>query len=124
MQSVNIMIPKHRLFLFVMLALPLFSISQENSPYSRYGIGNLVPQGNLLNRSMGGISAGFADQNSINYVNPASYGHFSQSPDLALYLPPTIFDIGVEVTSRTLKSNSPTAKFTSNNFITSYLQAA
>jgi hypothetical protein len=107
-----------------MLALPLFSLSQENSPYSRYGIGNLVPQGNLLNRSMGGISAGFADQNSINYVNPASYGHFSQSPDLALYLPPTIFDIGVEVTSRTLKSTSPAAKFTSNNFITSYLQAA
>lgn len=120
------MIPIRKLFTLVLFALPLISFSQENSPYSRYGIGNLVTQGNIVNRSMGGISAGFADGptivagtakgqasgQAINYVNPASYSNF-------VY---TTFDIGLQVDSRTLKSTNPAGKFTSNNAIISYLQ--
>ena len=127
MQLVNIMmIPIRKLFTLVLFALPLISFSQENSPYSRYGIGNLVPQGNIVNRSMGGISAGYADGptilagtakgqasgQAINYVNPASYSNF-------VY---TTFDIGVQVDTRILKSTTPAGKFTSNNAIISYLQ--
>ena len=113
MQLVNItMIPKHKLFFLVLLALPLFSHSQENSPYSRYGIGNLVPQGNILNRGMGGISAGYSDGATLNYINPASYGR--------LYV--TTLDIGAQVDTRVLKSTSPEGKMTTSNAVISYLQ--
>ena len=113
MQLVNIMmIPKRKLFLLVLFALPLISLSQENSPYSRYGIGNLVPQGNIVNRSMGGISAGYADPTTLNFINPASYGRLVYST----------FDIGAQVDIRTLKSQAPVDKFTSKNAVISYLQ--
>ena len=76
MQLVNTMkVPKHRIYILLLIALPLFSIAQENSPYSRYGIGNLVPKGNMQYRSMGGISAGASDPTVINFINPASYSN-------------------------------------------------
>lgn len=106
------MIPKRKLLIAVLFALPLFSLAQENSPYSRYGIGNLAPQGNVLNRGMGGIAAGFADPLTINYLNPSSYGKLSS----------TILDVGLQIDSRTIKSNSPVDKFTSANAAISYLQ--
>lgn len=113
MQLVNIiMIPKHKLLGFFFFAIPLFSLAQENSPYSRYGVGNIVPNGNLANRAMGGISAAAADPATINFVNPASYSNL-------IY---TTLDIGAEVDSRTLKSIDPQAKFTANNAIISYIQ--
>ena len=127
MQLVNtMMITIRKLFILVLFALPLISFSQENSPYSRYGIGNLVPQGNIVSRSMGGISAGFADGptiiagtskgqatgQSINSVNPATYSNF-------VY---TTFDIGGQVDTRALKSTNPAGKYTSNNAFISYLQ--
>ncbi len=113
MQLVNIMmIPKRKLLGLVFFALPLISIAQENSPYSRYGIGNLVPNGNILNRGMGGISAGIADPATVNFVNPASYSNL-------IY---TTLDIGAETDSRTLKSVEPLGKFTANNAIISYIQ--
>lgn len=113
MQSVNIMmIPKHKLRGLLVFLFPLISFAQENSPYSRYGIGNLVPKGNILNRGMAGVSAGIADPATVNFVNPASYSNL-------IY---TTLDIGAEVDSRTLKSINPQGNFTSNNFIISYLQ--
>ncbi|HUS00485.1 MAG TPA: hypothetical protein VMY77_02090 [Chitinophagaceae bacterium] len=113
MQLVNIMmIPRRKLFVLVLFALPLFSLSQENSPYSRYGIGNLVVPGNILNRGMGGISAGYSDLATINYINPASYGRLFY----------TTLDIGAQVDTRILKSINPEGKFTTNNAVISYLQ--
>lgn len=113
MQLVNIiMIPKRKLSILVLFALPLFSIAQENSPYSRYGIGNLVRSGNVLNRGMGGISAGYADLTTINFNNPASYGRL-------LY---TTLEVGAQVDTRVLKSAAPVGKFTTNNAVFSYLQ--
>ena len=106
------MIPKSKLLGLVLIALPLISFSQENSPYSRYGIGNLVPAGNILNRGMGGISAAFADPATVNFINPASYSRL-------IY---TTLDVGAEVDSRTLISLDPQGKFTANNAIISYLQ--
>ncbi len=105
------MIPKRKLIFFVLYALPLISFSQENSPYSRYGIGNLVPSGNILNRGMGGISAGFSDAATINFLNPATYSN------LVL----TTLDIGAQVDSRTIKSTASAKKYTANNAVISYL---
>jgi hypothetical protein len=96
----------------VLFALPFFSIAQENSAYSRYGVGNIMPKGNILNRGMGGISAAYADPSTVNSINPASYSNL-------IY---TTLDIAAEMDSRTMRSQDPQGKFTSNNGIISYLQ--
>jgi len=88
------------------------AFAQENSPYSRYGMGDLVPNQNISTKGMGGISAGYSDFQSINFVNPASLGNISN----------TIFDIGTDVDSRILKSTNPAKKFTATNALFSYIQ--
>lgn len=110
--NLTMMMPKRRLFFFVLLALPLFSMSQENSPYSRYGIGDIVPSGNIVTRGMGGTSAAFSDYTAINFNNPASYSNLLW----------TTLDIGAQFDSRTIKSGSPIQSFNSKNAIISYLQ--
>ncbi|MEO5890360.1 MAG: hypothetical protein ABIQ31_08915 [Ferruginibacter sp.] len=86
--------------------------SQENSPYSRYGLGDIIPKSNIVSRGMGGIAGGISDYQSINFINPASYGN----------LKATIFDIGFEADRRTLKSTNPAARFSATNAVISYLQ--
>jgi hypothetical protein len=69
---------------FVILILTAFSpvFGQDNSPYSRYGVGDLVPPTNIINRALGGISAGYTDFLSINFNNPASYSSFQSVKEL------------------------------------------
>ncbi|HMJ48851.1 MAG TPA: hypothetical protein VK498_16075 [Ferruginibacter sp.] len=88
------------------------TIAQENSPYSRYGVGDLTPNRNILNRGMGGVAAGYSDYQVINLLNPASLGSIVT----------TIFDLGGGVDIRTLKSNTTPQKFSSVNANMSYLQ--
>jgi hypothetical protein len=106
------MISKRSLLGVVLFALPFISFAQENSAYSRYGIGNLTPQGNILNRGLGGVSAGFSDAASINFLNPASYA------DIRLIT----LDLALQVDSRTMIQQFPSDKFTSNNATVPYLQ--
>lgn len=61
--------------------------AQENSPYSRYGLGDIVPSQNTINRAMGGISAAYHDYQSINFTNPASYANISL----------VTYDLGLEI---------------------------
>ena len=98
--------------LLVACGLQLVANAQENSPYSRYGLGDITPNRNVLSKGMGGIAAGVVDYQSINFTNPATLGAISS----------TIFDVGAEVDTRALKSTSPAKKFTSANAIFSYLQ--
>ena len=42
------------------------------TPYSMFGVGDLVRPGTSLNRGMGGIGVGLRDNRYINYMNPAS----------------------------------------------------
>ncbi len=121
--------------LFVACGLQMSASAQENSPYSRYGIGDLTPNHNVFTRGMGGVSAAVADfitldpantnklntyllqpsnSNGINFTNPASLSSISN----------TIFDVGVDVDYRILKSTNPAKKFTSANTYVSYLQLA
>lgn len=97
--------------IFLSLLIPVAGFSQLNSPYSRYGIGNLTPQGNISNRAMGGISAAIADPSSQNTVNPASYGN----------LVFTTLDFAIEYNGMNLKSKVPVENFKSNYAILSYL---
>lgn len=100
--------------LFVACGLQMSAKAQENSPYSRYGLGDLTPNHNVFTRGMGGISAAIAEPNAINFTNPASLSVIGN----------TIFDVGTEIDYRILKSSNPARKFTSANTYVSYLQLA
>ncbi|MDR0970855.1 MAG: hypothetical protein LBM25_00510 [Bacteroidales bacterium] len=69
-----------RISLFILLIastflFPNISFGQNSisSPYSRYGIGEVDLFNNPINNAMGGVSYAFRRNNSINYLNPASY---------------------------------------------------
>ena len=103
---------KFLIILLINVLLGFQSFSQENSPYSRYGYGDINPNQNILNRSMGGMSIAYWDLQSINFTNPASYAQLKL----------TTFDVGLEYTSRTLRSNNPDeGKYQSAYLIPSYL---
>lgn len=114
MHSVKLTTAKFLSILFIICGLHSGANAQENSPYSRYGLGDLTPNHNIFTRGMGGISAATNDLNAINFTNPASLS--------SVYF--TIFDVGAEADFRTLKSANPANKFTSANSYFSYLQVA
>jgi hypothetical protein len=84
----------------------------ENSPYSRYGLGDLVPAQNMVTRGMGGVSAAYYDFNTINFLNPASYAR----------LQATTLDFGLELSNHTLRADNPPRKFNSYSPNISYVQ--
>lgn len=86
------------------------AIAQDNSPYSRYGLGDLHNNQNTVNRGMGGVSQAYSDPQSVNFINPASYS--------SLLL--TTFDVGVEGGARSITDKG--AKFSSGFGTLSYLQ--
>lgn len=132
MRLAKLIIPKKtktlRCFTLTLLVLffaalnPVFS--QDNSPYSRYGVGDLVPNTNILNRGMGGISAAYSDFLSINFSNPASYASFQsivEAKSKKIASGRAILDVGVNFESRTLQESSPVKKFNAGNALFSYI---
>ena len=80
-----------KLVIFILVLSPLLSIAQSglngaNSPFSRFGIGDLNEPGFMHLRQMGNITASYADAYHLNIANPATYS----------YLRATSFEIGVE----------------------------
>jgi len=78
-----IMQAKGRLLLFgliLLLSTQITSVKGQitiNSPYTRYGLGNLVENGmDPRITAMGGLYYGFQRSNLINTANPASYAAF------------------------------------------------
>lgn len=61
------------MFFLLAAAYPQTRVS---SPYTRYGIGDLLNSKYIRNISMGGVSFGFRSPYSVNYSNPASYTAF------------------------------------------------
>jgi hypothetical protein len=59
----------------------------SHSPYSKFGIGDILQTGFAHNKAMGGIGIGLRAKNRINYLNPASYS----SQDTMSF----IFDVGL-----------------------------
>ena len=122
MHSVKLTMAKILIVLFVACGLQMSATAQENSPFSRYGLGDLTPNHNVFTRGMGGISAGIAENNSINFPNSNSI-NFTNPASLAT-IRNTIFDLGTEIDYRIIKSSNPAKKFTSANTYVSYLQLA
>ena len=82
-----------------------------NSPYSRYGLGDILPSQNILTRGMGGIGTAYYDYRSVNFLNPAAYSN----------LQTVTLDIGIEVDNLTIKSLNPVAKYSNASPQISYL---
>lgn len=63
-----------------------------NSPFTRFGIGDVISESPLFIRQMGGVGTSFLDGYHLNFDNPASLSH----------LRATGFDVGVTITSSQL----------------------
>ncbi|MEO6932796.1 MAG: hypothetical protein ABI151_14275, partial [Chitinophagaceae bacterium] len=131
MRLVNLTTAGFKRIIWISFALFIYSFAsaQDNSPYSRYGLGDMVPNQYVVSRGMGGVATGYSDAGygkipkydlSINFKNPASLGSLSNSGPFSN----TIFDVGGEIDVRTLKSTSIPSKYTSTNTLISYLQIA
>jgi hypothetical protein len=86
-------------------------MAQINSPYSRYGIGDLYTSRNVVNKGMGGISAAFADPQAVNFQNAASYAQ----------LQTVTLDFGMEGEGRTIRNADKSDSYRSGNLIYNYL---
>ena len=97
-----------RLFLLVAITAGCFSASAQisdqdgpkstkvNSPYSRFGIGNLNPGLNALTQGLGGAATAYTDIFSVNTFNPASYSMMKA----------TSLDFGLQATSNSVLMNN------------------
>lgn len=61
------------LSLITLLAYPVYAENGMNSPYTRYGFGQLSPMATGTSKSMGSTGIGVRNSNQINLLNPASY---------------------------------------------------
>ena len=98
-------------FVICFLLFVFTASAQENSPFSRYGVGDNYPSQNIINRAIGGIGSTYANGQSINLSNPAAFSE----------LKIVTYDIGLSLDSRTLKSVSPVLKYNSVNLTPSYM---
>lgn len=92
-----------RFSLICLLALLSSGVTgQKNvySPFARYGIGILEPQGPFRSRAMGGISSGIRNNLTLNHPTPASYS----SIDTASF----IFDFGIDYGNIKIKDGDVT----------------
>ncbi len=58
---INVLGGRRSAFSLLLTAFCIPVFAQDNSPYSRYGLGDLVPNTNVNSRAMGGVSAGYVD---------------------------------------------------------------
>lgn len=91
--------------------------AQENSPFTRYGLGDFHNGFHSISRAMGGLSAAYSDGTNnnvgqaINFMNPATYSNFFM----------VSYDLGLTIDTRNLRSENPSGKFRSNYFYPSYM---
>jgi hypothetical protein len=93
---------------FIFLAVftcSLYGQKQVNTPYARFNIGTLNPQGSFRSLAMGGTGVAMRDNNSVYFCNPASYSGI----DTASF----IFNFGVDFAI--LKLDDGTDNFTSRD---------
>ena len=62
-----------RILAFVLVGLSSSAQNESNSPYSRFGLGDLQSFSTATQSAMGGVGIASYDPLSINVINPASY---------------------------------------------------
>ncbi|MFL5741859.1 MAG: hypothetical protein ACJ75B_16675 [Flavisolibacter sp.] len=125
MLKVRLCSKKFLAVLFIFFSITSFA--QDNSPYSRYGLGDMTPQTNITTRGMGSVSAAYADSLglSINFENPASYSQFlavREARSKKLQYGRVILDVGLNFSNRTLITPNTPDRFTASDGYFSYLQ--
>ena len=93
------------------LALAAMAQTGANSPYTRYGFGQLSDQGFGNNKAMGGIAYGLRNGLQINAANPASYS----AVDSLTFL----FDAGMSLQNGNFSENG--AKTNAKNSTIDYI---
>jgi len=103
---------KYSILIAITTLTLMYSTAQTglNSPYSRYGIGNLQNRNNVSLSSMGGLNKSIGGNTILNHENPATY---SLLDTLAF-----VFDAALFSNSSILKSSS--TSITNNNTSLSY----
>ncbi len=76
-----------------------------NTPYSRFNIGSLEPQGSFRSLGMGGVGVAIRDNNSIYFTNPASYSSLDTNS--------FVFDFGLDYGKNIMAGSS--AKYKSDD---------
>lgn len=99
------MIKRYLLIIATILSTNLYLHSQSvtNSPYTRFGIGEIDRNGFNNSKAMGGLATGLRAQNQINYLNPAAIS----AQDTMSF----IFDVGVNGIFKNMESSTTTANF-------------
>lgn len=92
--------------------------NNTNSPYTRYGYGQLADQGSGNSKAMGGVAYGLRDKYQVNFANPAAY--------TAIDSLTFIFDGGISLqntnfSNGTLKQNAKNSSF---DYITMQFRAS
>ena len=94
--------------MFVCGSLAVNAQTSSNSPYTRYGLGELSDQIFTNNAAMGGIGYGMRDNKHVNPMNPASYS----SVDSLSFM----FDAGFTLRSSNYKENNFKANAKNSSF--------
>ena len=124
-KRINVLAGDRIAFCVILIACCFPAFSQDNSPYSRYGLGDIVPSTNINSRGMGSISAGYNDILSINFNNPASYGSFQTLKEQTakkIARGRAILDIGLNFENRSLREPNNVEKFSASNALFSHIQ--
>ncbi len=112
------------------IGITIFSIflvsqvqAQSNSPFSRYGIGDLSNPTNIVFRGMGGANIASTSERFMNPNNPASYSYLGSAlgsvKDIGQIMS---FDVGTEFSNNTLRQKTPLDKYNSKNLLFNYMQ--
>lgn len=104
--------------LLMILSGAAFAQNNTNSPYTRYGYGQLADPGSGNSKAMGGIAYGLRDKYQVNFANPAAY----TAVDSLTF----IFDGGVSLQNTNLSNGTVkrNAKNSSFDYITMQFRAS
>jgi hypothetical protein len=107
------MIKRYLIITAILLTNLIFSYGQSvtNSPYTRFGIGEIDRNGFNHSKAMGGLSTGLRTKNQINYLNPAAIS----AQDTMSFL----FDIGISGITKNLSTGTSDLEY--NNFAFDHL---
>lgn len=96
--------------LIALISLSISALAQNNtnSPYTRYGYGEMTDLSFGKNRALGGTAIGMRNNTSINSVNPASYSAIDSLN--------FIFEFGASVKQSRFNSNDSTNYTFNSNF--------
>ncbi len=91
----NTILRKAWLYTFIVLPFWLVAQPKINSPYSRFGFGDIADNNFVFSKMMGGLGASYSGPYTINIVNPASLTYLSTAG----------FDIGIDAKLSTLEDS-------------------